>query len=96
MCPTYNHIGKSACDSQMIRDDILKETSAKALGMPEFDEEVFKKKVKGIQVLRNNRLIYFFTDGTSKEMIWKQKSRADAWTPEMKEKQSKLILERNL
>ena len=85
MCPTYNHIGKSACDSQMIRDDILKETSAKALDMPYFDEEVFKKVVKSITVLSDNRLIYFFTDGTSKEMVWKQKSRADAWTPEMKE-----------
>ena len=95
MCPTYNLIGKSACDSQMIREDILKETSAKALDMPYFDEEVFKRKVKGITVLREHRLIYFFTDGTSKEMVWKPKSRAEAWTPEMKEKQSKLILERN-
>lgn len=94
MCPTYSQKGKSACDSHMIRDDILKETSAKILGIPEFNEEVFKKKVDRITVKSDNKLIYFFTNGTSQEITWQQRSRADAWTPEMRAKQSQFILER--
>lgn len=88
VCRTYNLKGKSACASKKIPEDILIQETAKVLGLKQFDETIFKKKIKGITALNGNRLIFLFTDGTERTCVWQDKSRADSWTPEMKQKAS--------
>lgn len=41
--------------------------------------------VDSILVGPNNRLRFLFKNGTEVERVWKERSRADSWTPEMKE-----------
>ena len=88
VCRTYNLKGKSACASKKIPEDILIQETATVLGLEQFDETIFKKKIKGITALNGNRLIFLFTDGTERTCVWQDKSRADSWTPEMKQKAS--------
>ena len=86
ICQTYNRFGKSACASRQIPEDILYETTAAVLGLDSFDEQIFKKKITGIDVLDNNTLLFHFKDGSTREATWQHKSRAESWTPEMKQK----------
>lgn len=86
LCRTYKDKGKSACASKKIPEDILIQETEKVLGLEQLDETIFKKRIKGITALNGNRLIFLFTDGTERTCIWQDKSRADSWTPEMKQK----------
>lgn len=45
---------------------------------------VFRKEIRCIHVYPENRLVYEFYDGHTKEAYWKDPSRRDSWTPEMK------------
>ena len=49
-----------------------------------FDNAVFQKEMRCIHVYPENRLVYEFYDGHTKEAYWKDPSRRDSWTPEMK------------
>jgi site-specific DNA recombinase len=46
-----------------IKEDTLKKTAASLLGIPEFDEEVFKAKIKGIEIQEDGSLLFRFLDG---------------------------------
>ena len=95
MCVTFNRYGKDACASKQIPEDTLLTVTANVLGLPEFDTAVFAEKVSGIQVCAGNKLIYRMTDGTEREVVWKDRSRSKSWTPEMKEKARRKTLARN-
>ena len=95
MCVTFNRYGKDACASKQIPEDTLLTVTANVLGLPEFDAAVFAEKVSGIQVCAGNKLIYRMTDGTEREVVWKDRSRSKSWTPEMKEKARRKTLARN-
>ena len=43
-------------------------------------------RITGVTADDGNRLIFAFDDGTTEEKIWKDPSRADSWTPEMRKK----------
>ena len=95
ICPTYDHYGKSTCASKQISEDILLSVSAKILELSEFDAVVFDEKVSGIQVCPGNKLIYRMSDGTEQEIVWKDRSRRESWSTEMKEKARQKTLARN-
>ena len=61
----------------------MAETAA-VLGAAEFDEWLFKELIQEIRVPAFNNLIYVFKDGTKVEREWKDKSRRDSWTDEMR------------
>lgn len=86
ICETYNRFGKTACPSRQIPEDILYKTTSSVLGLKEFDEQIFKKKISHITVQDNYSLHFHFVDSSIKEARWQNKSRADSWTPEMKQK----------
>ena len=84
-CSTFGIKGKSACASKQIPEDILMKCCADVLGLPAFEEDAFRNIVSSITVCSGNRLVFHFADGSKKESTWKDRSRAESWTDEMKE-----------
>jgi len=81
--------GKEACAAKQVPDSKIKEGSNSILNRNEFDEAFFKSKVLQVVVMPENKLIFQMKDGTSKDYQWKETSRSESWTPEMKELASK-------
>lgn len=85
-CATFNSRGKKYCPtSKMIPEETLKTVSATVLGLPEFDAEIFEKRVIYIDACPGNLLRFHFCDGSEKGLIWKDRSRRESWTQEMRE-----------
>lgn len=67
-CATFNSRGKKYCPtSKMIPEETLKTACATALGLPEFDEEIFDEQVLYIDACPGNLLRFHFHDGSEKE-----------------------------
>ena len=77
ICSTYNTHGKKACaDSKAIPESVLYELTADmAIG-----------DLTAIHAENGNTLVFCFKDGTQAVKRWKDRSRAESWTEEMKEK----------
>jgi hypothetical protein len=54
------------------------------LKVPEFDVEIFAEQIEKILVPAPNELIFIFTDGYEEKATWKDRSRSESWTDEMK------------
>ncbi len=84
VCITYSFKGKKQCQSKQISeavlDDLLKDTDMNS--------------VRQITVFNNNVIVVEFCGGEVKQLEWKVPSRADSWTPEMKEAAHKRTKER--
>lgn len=94
-CATFNSRGKKYCPtSKMIPEETLKTVCATALGHPEFDAEIFEKRVIYIDACPGNLLRFHFCDGNEKGLIWKDRSRRESWTPEMREAVRQRVLSR--
>lgn len=83
-CGTYLTLGKAACPSKRVPEVALKNVCREVLGMNEFDEETFAEKVDHITALPGNVLRFTLRSGTELETVWKDHSRRDSWTDEMK------------
>ena len=94
ICSTYNVLGKAACASKQIPEDILMSVTAEALSVDSFDEQVFNDSVANIQVCNDNTLIYQFKDGSETTLQWRDKSRSQSWTDEMRAEARRKALER--
>lgn len=84
ICNTFNMKGKAACASKQIPESILLQATADALEIPEFDADVFDEAIDHIDVIGPNLLRFVFQDGSAREIAWKDHSRKNSWTPEMK------------
>ena len=84
-CRTFQEKGKAGCTAKQIPEGILKAVTADVLGLAAFDGEVFKAQINRIEVPRANRLVFIFKDGSRDERTWKDRSRSESWTPEMRE-----------
>ena len=78
----------------MIPEETLKTVCATALGLPEFDAEMFENQVICIDACHGNLLRFHFYDGSEKELTWKDRSRSESWTPEMREAARQKVLSR--
>ena len=77
ICSTYNTHGKKVCaDSKAIPENVLYELTADT---PIGD-------LTAIRATNGNTLIFCFKDGTQTVKRWKDRSRRESWTEEMKEK----------
>lgn len=85
-CSTYMAEGKAKCHGKKIPDTTLRSLIAELLGMPEYDAGTFSELIDSIYPYEGNRLVFAFRDGTVREATWKDRSRAESWTPEMKAK----------
>ncbi|MCL2508105.1 MAG: zinc ribbon domain-containing protein [Oscillospiraceae bacterium] len=76
ICETYNTLGKSACASQQIPEDVLLEKTAAIGGLDNIAE---------ILVPDRFRLTFILKDGARHETEWRHRSRSESWTDEMKQ-----------
>ncbi|MBQ7540923.1 MAG: recombinase family protein [Clostridia bacterium] len=85
-CATYALKGKSACASKQVPEDTLMQSAAIALDLPVFDAEVFDAEIIDVRVCGGNKLTFRFHNGSEKEVVWRDRSRSESWTDEMKQK----------
>ena len=79
-CATTLVQGKAKCNTKMIPETELIRISEELVGSAD-DLPILVDKV----LVDNNRLRFLFKNGTEVERVWKERSRTDSWTPEMKE-----------
>ena len=82
---TFQFEGKSACPAKQIPEPTLMTACCDVLGILEFDERVFTERISGIRVTAPNELLFLLDDGHTETRTWKDRSRRDSWTDEMKE-----------
>ena len=80
VCTTYNTHGKKACASKAIPESILYDLIA----------DIPTSDLTAIRAENGNTLVFCFKDGTQAVKRWKDRSRAESWTDEMKEKARQL------
>lgn len=83
---TYNDLGKAYCHSKAIPEETLMLEITYVLKILTFDETKMRTKIKKIIVKENNMLEVHFVNGKVEVIIWKDRSRSESWTPEMREK----------
>ena len=76
ICSTYNTHGKKACASKAIPESVLYELTADT---PIGD-------LTAIRAEKDNTLVFCFKNGEQTVKRWQDRSRAESWTEEMKEK----------
>jgi len=91
ICTTFNQKGKKACPSKQIPEAALLAVTEDLLG----STDAIPKKITSIRVLEGNSLVFRFPDGTEIERKWRDRSRAESWSPQMRESARRKMLERN-
>ena len=86
ICATYNTLGKSACPSKAIPESAL---------MSVVDEIGDFSKITAITADKDNTLIFYLTNGETIVKRWKDRSRSESWTPEMRAAVGKKTKERS-
>lgn len=86
ICHTYNLKGKQACPSKQVPEDVLLSIA---------DEYGGADNIKKIIANPGNELLFILNDGTEYIHHWKDKSRRDSWTPEMKKRASEKAKEQH-
>ena len=94
MCGTFNSLGKAACASKQIPEFTLQQVTANVLGQNDFTHEWLCDRIQHIRVCNDNTLIFCFNDGSEITRIWKDRSRSQSWTDEMKATARQKALER--
>ena len=95
ICPTYYREGKKYCQSKKIPEETLKEAIRTALGLDTWLPGEFKKQVDFIVAAGPNTIELHLRDGTIRSLEWKDRSRSESWTPEMKERARECALRRH-
>lgn len=94
-CSTFNTKGKKYCASKVIPEATLQAAATEVLGMAVFDAEVFRSQIDHIEACPDNLLRFVLISGTVKEYRWKDRSRRESWTEEMREAARQKALERS-
>lgn len=85
-CRKYLSEGRAACCAKRIPEEILETLTCEVLGIQNPDLATVRAQIAQIRVEENNTLMFCMRDGTKIIKHWKNRSRANSWTPEMKEK----------
>lgn len=85
-CDTFQTKGKAFCASKKIPEATLHALLCELLDMPVYDPGTVRSEVKGITVTGTNTLDIVLKDGSIHSQTWKDRSRRESWTPEMREK----------
>lgn len=85
ICPTYNSLGPAACPSKAIPEPVLESLTA----------DISLDDITALRAEEDNRLVFCFKDGSESVKRWQDRSRAESWTPEMKEAARQKTLERH-
>lgn len=85
-CTTFQTKGKSECAAKRIPEETLEVLTCEVLGEGSIDSDMVRSKITVIRADKNNVVVYCMDDGSEIAKRWKDRSRAESWTPEMKEK----------
>lgn len=95
-CSTYNSKGKKYCpDSKVIPEETLKRAATEIMKADSFSDDEFEKHIRLIEAHPGNLLRFFFMDGSTADFVWKDRSRSESWTDEMRAEAAKKAKERN-
>ena len=78
-------IDEAQAEADAIKD-ALKAAIAKALALAEYDASSCEERVNCIVPREGNTLEVVLNDGRTGTVTWEERSRAESWTPEMKER----------
>jgi hypothetical protein len=81
ICPTYNTQGKVACPSKRIPESTLILMAEEVVG----SIDAFSGEITEVRVENGNRLVFLHTNGKESVKQWRDRSRAESWTAEMRE-----------
>lgn len=84
-CRAYAMQGKAGCSGLQIREDVLQQAAADALGLDAYDEDTFRERIASVVSGADHVLTFRFRDGHTAEIKWEKPSRARSWTPEMRQ-----------
>ena len=85
ICSTYNTKGKKYCPkSKQIPEEKLYDACCEVLGISEFNEGIFQSAIQQIVIPAPNRIKFIFSDNTRKTVEWKDRSRSESWTEDMR------------
>lgn len=85
-CSTYNTKGKQFCPtSKAIPEGTLKTACSQVLELSSFEDATVTANIITIDVCPDNLLRFRFRDGRTAECRWKDRSRRESWTEEMRQ-----------
>ena len=85
ICATYNTKGKKYCPTaKQIPENTLISVCCEILDISEFDDDIFEQKIERILIPAPNELTFVFRDGHEILEQWKDRSRSESWTDEMR------------
>ena len=93
ICATFNTLGKECCASKQIPESTLQQVTAEVLGTAVFDPDRLNQ-ISSILVHQGNKVTFRFHNGTEIIRQWKDRSRSESWTDEMKAAARQKALER--
>ena len=94
LCTTYNVQGKEYCNgSKRIHENSLYDALNDYLGIQEFDEKTFNKKIDYMVAQGDNKIELHLTNGAVDVITCENSSRKKSWTPEMREKARLAVFE---
>ena len=95
ICSTFNTKGKKYCPTaKQIPEEKLYAACCEALGISDFDEDIFQSEIQQIIVPAPNQLEFIFHNGTTKTVEWQNRSRSESWTDEMRKQAGRISKER--
>lgn len=77
---------KSECAAKRIPEETLEVLTCEVLGAVSFDPDMVRSKITAIRAEKSNMVVFCMDDGSEIVKRWTDRSRAESWTPEMKEK----------
>ena len=87
-CQTYLTYGRARCPAKQIPEDTLTALTMEVLNAEELNDAQMAR-LKEIRVTGPNDLNFVFWDGCEEKCTWKDRSRAENWTDEMKKAASR-------
>ncbi|MDE7364497.1 MAG: recombinase family protein [Ruminococcus sp.] len=87
ICATYNTKGKKYCPTvKQVPENTLISVCCEVLEILKFNENIFEQQIEKILIPAPNELIFVFSDGHEISKQWKDRSRSESWTEEMRTK----------
>lgn len=78
---------RDGCETVGLREDVLKPFIAETLGIAEYDDGEFEKRIDHIDVLSATEMVFHFKDGRTVSRTWEQPKRVGRpWTDEQRAK----------
>lgn len=84
-CSTFNTRGREFCNSKSVPETVLIDLTKEVLGVSEVTREAVTNGISYIEIFNGNKVVFHLTDGKAVTKTWKDISRRDCWTPEMRE-----------